>query len=156
MSAHRRWEPVEERDLVALAPVLSLRDLARIFGRSEESIESKARELRQRGVDVAPLGRNAALVRCPECGRWRTGLGASGSCAVCEERRHALDAEREYRESVSRLAPWQRRVVEHEAARERELAELKAAREDTRRVRRDIERARGMPALGDIKQTCKG
>ena len=72
---------MEERDLVALAPVLSLRDLARIFGRSEESIESKARELRQRGVDVAPLGRNATLVRCPECGRWRTGLGASGSCA---------------------------------------------------------------------------
>ncbi|MBR2838961.1 MAG: hypothetical protein IKE55_09275 [Kiritimatiellae bacterium] len=148
---YRRWEYGEERSLVMLAPMLPMRSLSEIFGRTEESIEWKIRDLRERGEDVPMPARNDQLVRCPRCGRWRTGLGEDGVCVVCSERERADGLGRDYRRELARLAPWQRRSIEHESARERELAELKAAREDTRRMRRDIARARQMPALRELR-----
>ena len=117
---YRRWEYGEERSLVMLAPMLPMRSLSEIFGRTEESIEWKIRDLRERGEDVPMPARNDQLVRCPRCGRWRTGLGEDGVCVVCSERARADGLGRDYRRELARLAPWQRRSIEHESARERE------------------------------------
>lgn len=83
-SRERPWTVAEERFLVDSAGIVPRREICLALKRSAQSVYSKARELRRRGVPVEMRCFRSKLGTCPACGRLSATLGCrEGVCLPC-------------------------------------------------------------------------
>ena len=100
------WTLAEERQLAGLAGLVPVKSIASILGRSEDSVRTKAKELRGSGRLSStlrverPVEYVSDLRECPRCEKLRSKFDGSGVCRVCVERerfdKYRRDAEKAY------------------------------------------------------------
>lgn len=82
----RPWSTTEVAYLIDHAGRIPKREICKHLKRRSESVNSKARHLREQGVPVDLRCYRPKLEACPACGCMRATLGKHGICEVCRKR----------------------------------------------------------------------
>lgn len=135
----RPWDPGEDRMLPRLAEFGDVAFLAKVYGRSEESIEER---LAKFGITPAPPRgeqRPEEVFWCRKCKRARSALNALGECPVCVERRRGDELRRRRAVLQCQLGPLELNRWMRENVSLLEAADLIAQRAENLRLGADVE-----------------
>lgn len=111
----RAWTTEEERFIANRAGIMTVRDMARVLGRTEESIRVRATRMRKEGrleKSLRTVGESdfvSYLEECCECHQLRSSVDKSGICPVCKKREQLESNMRTMHRAWANLPPEYKR-----------------------------------------------